>query len=295
MTTSTTAKEELFVENHTPRAQVHQAYHLLLADQASNPDKIFNSGHTLCALDTNFVSLDSDHPRVGSTSPYAPCITFHLIPPLQSWPTATKVRATAILASFSFLSPFASTIFAPSLHLVMADFNITDTTTGALQVSIFLFALALGPLFLAPLSERYGRGVVLHGGNVVFVGFSVGGGFAGTVSTMLIGGAVSDGRKSADELFRRRSLRCVGLWLVWVVRRPFRLRVAFWRIFGVWRLGLRRLGLLCWDRKLVLLLEVSGIRTNGMEVSLGRFLAQCVEAGRLLDTVHKNTGLNGDL
>lgn len=64
----------------------------------------------------------------------------------------------------------------------MQDLDITDSTIGALQVSIFLFALALGPLFLAPLSELYGRTVVIHGGNFVFVVFSIGGGFSQTVS-----------------------------------------------------------------------------------------------------------------
>jgi MFS family permease len=73
------------------------------------------------------------------------------------------------------------TIFAPSVHLVMADLAITDTTIGALQVSIFLFAYAVGPLFLAPLSELYGRAIVLHVGNAVFVAFSIGCGFATTV------------------------------------------------------------------------------------------------------------------
>jgi MFS family permease len=63
----------------------------------------------------------------------------------------------------------------------MEDLGIEDSTLGALQVSIFLFAYAVGPLFLAPLSERYGRAIILHLGNVVFVAFSIGGGFAQTV------------------------------------------------------------------------------------------------------------------
>jgi MFS family permease len=64
----------------------------------------------------------------------------------------------------------------------MQDLNITDSTIGALQVSIFLFALAIGPLFLAPLSEKYGRAAIIHFGNIVFVAFSTGGGFAQTAA-----------------------------------------------------------------------------------------------------------------
>jgi MFS family permease len=100
----------------------------------------------------------------------------------QSWPTAKKVRATVIVGGCCFLAPFASTIFAPSIHIVMQDLNITDSTIGALQVSIFLFALAIGPLFLAPLSEKYGRAAIIHFGNIVFVAFSTGGGFAQTAA-----------------------------------------------------------------------------------------------------------------
>lgn len=64
----------------------------------------------------------------------------------------------------------------------MKDLHITNSTVGALQVSIFLFAFAIGPLFLAPLSERYGRTIVLHCGNLFFIAFSIGAGFAQTVS-----------------------------------------------------------------------------------------------------------------
>lgn len=80
----------------------------------------------------------------------------------------------------------AGAIFAPSILVVMKDLHITDTTVGALQVSVFLFASAVGPLFLAPLSEKYGRVPIVHLGNLIFVLFSVGGGFAQTVCSITI-------------------------------------------------------------------------------------------------------------
>jgi MFS family permease len=64
----------------------------------------------------------------------------------------------------------------------MADLGITDSTIGALQVSIFLFGYAIGPLVLAPLSETYGRTIITHVGNFAFVAFSIGAGFAQTVN-----------------------------------------------------------------------------------------------------------------
>jgi MFS family permease len=63
----------------------------------------------------------------------------------------------------------------------MEDINETDPTLGALQIGIFLFAFGVAPLVLAPLSEVFGRRVVLSGGNVVFIAFGVGSGFCNTV------------------------------------------------------------------------------------------------------------------
>lgn len=63
----------------------------------------------------------------------------------------------------------------------MDDLDISDATVGALQVSIFLFSFAIGPLFLAPLGELYGRTIIVHIGNFIFVGFSIGSGFSQTV------------------------------------------------------------------------------------------------------------------
>jgi len=64
----------------------------------------------------------------------------------------------------------------------MEDLHITDSTVGALQISIFLFAYAVGPLILAPMSELYGRTIIQHCGNAVFAAFCIGGGFATTAS-----------------------------------------------------------------------------------------------------------------
>lgn len=64
----------------------------------------------------------------------------------------------------------------------MVDIGETSETRGALLISIFLISFAIAPIFLAPLSEIYGRRVVLRGGNVLFLAFCIGGGFCQTVS-----------------------------------------------------------------------------------------------------------------
>ncbi|KAF2734368.1 MFS general substrate transporter [Polyplosphaeria fusca] len=153
----------------SPRQAVYERYQDLLNEQQASPDSIFISGHSLQELDSNLVALDEDageHPR--------------------SWTLKKKVWTTAYLAAFLFFSPFASTIFAPAVYLVMDGLGITNNTVGALQVSVFLFAYAVGPPFLAPLSEKYGRAIVIHGGNLVFVAFSIGGGFCKTATSFAV-------------------------------------------------------------------------------------------------------------
>ncbi|KAH7130930.1 major facilitator superfamily domain-containing protein [Dactylonectria macrodidyma] len=156
------------VENE-PRRLVREGYNALVQDQASSPDKLFIGGHGLAHLDKDLVVLDHDHgehPRF--------------------WTWRKKFINTAIVAGCCFLAPFSSTIFAPSIHLIMDSLDITNDTLGALQVSIFMFAFAVGPLFLAPLSETYGRRMIVLCGNLIFIAFSVGGGFSQTPAQLAI-------------------------------------------------------------------------------------------------------------
>ena len=61
-----------------------------------------------------------------------------------------------------------------------------SSTESALSLSIYLLATAFGPLFIGPLSEIYGRQVILHISNVWFLVWNVACGFANT-KELLIG------------------------------------------------------------------------------------------------------------
>lgn len=69
----------------------------------------------------------------------------------------------------------SSTIFAPGVSQALNDlhFHGNNEVSGALLISIFVVGLAVGPLFLSPLSELYGRTPLMHGSNVVFLLASV--------------------------------------------------------------------------------------------------------------------------
>ncbi len=53
-------------------------------------------------------------------------------------------------------------MFAPAIDQVMAEMGTSNRDVGSFAVSIYLLGYAFGPLFLAPLSELYGRLVVYH-------------------------------------------------------------------------------------------------------------------------------------
>ena len=48
-------------------------------------------------------------------------------------------------------------MMAPALPDIAEHLEITNPTLISLTLSIFLITFAIGPLFLAPLSEIYGR------------------------------------------------------------------------------------------------------------------------------------------
>lgn len=63
----------------------------------------------------------------------------------------------------------SSTIFAPGVSQAMQDFRSENDIIKTLLVSIYVIGLAVGPLFLSPLSELYGRSPLMHSTNAVFL------------------------------------------------------------------------------------------------------------------------------
>ncbi len=74
----------------------------------------------------------------------------------------------SLLGSITFISPLASSMFAPGVSFMNKDFDNTSLILSSLTVSIFVLGYVVGPLILAPLSEIYGRRFVLTGANAFF-------------------------------------------------------------------------------------------------------------------------------
>ncbi|MCJ1380902.1 hypothetical protein MMC17_004011 [Xylographa soralifera] len=99
-------------------------------------------------------------------------------------------------------------MFAPGVPQVMAEFRSSDQMLESFVVSVYILGYAGGPLLLAPLSELYGRLMIFHASNLLFIAFTTGcalssnmgmlvgfrflSGFAGSAALSIGGGIIAD-------------------------------------------------------------------------------------------------------
>lgn len=74
---------------------------------------------------------------------------------------------------------------APAITSIAKELNITNEIEQFLTLSVFILAYAIAPLFLGPLSETYGRVIVLQLSNLVYLVFNLACGFAQTKSQLI--------------------------------------------------------------------------------------------------------------
>ncbi|KAI1819461.1 MFS general substrate transporter [Xylaria intraflava] len=90
------------------------------------------------------------------------------------------------LSLITLFSPLSSSILAPAIDAVSAEFHTTNATKASLPVSIFLLGYAVGPLFLSPLSEIYGRAIVLSVANTFFCVWHIGCALAPSLNSLIV-------------------------------------------------------------------------------------------------------------
>jgi multidrug resistance protein len=110
---------------------------------------------------------------------------------------------------------------APALTAIGSEFHISTEIELSLTLSIFVLAYAVGPLFLGPLSEMYGRVIVLQTSNLLYLFFNLGCGLAkskgqliafrflsglGGSAPLALGGGVLSDLFTADERGRAISI-----------------------------------------------------------------------------------------
>lgn len=104
----------------------------------------------------------------------------------QNFTRSRQYWIICLLALVTFMTPLASSILAPGIKYYSAEFGNQSTTLGAMPVSIYLLGYAIGPLFLSPLSEIYGRFIVLSCSNAFFCIWFIGTGLAPNLASLII-------------------------------------------------------------------------------------------------------------
>lgn len=103
-----------------------------------------------------------------------------------NWPAWRVVVNCGLISTLTFVTPLASSIFAPGVPQLMAEFGSDSPYLAAFVVSVYVLGFAAGPLMFAPLSEMYGRTVIYHVCNVGFLAFCIGCALAPTLDALIV-------------------------------------------------------------------------------------------------------------
>ncbi|EHK46037.1 uncharacterized protein TrAtP1_013129 [Trichoderma atroviride] len=104
----------------------------------------------------------------------------------QNFPSSRKWGLLALMAGITFVSPLASSMLSPAIEYVGAEFGVTNEAILSFTVSIYLLGYSFGPLLLAPLSEIYGRRIVLSSANWFFVVWQIGCAKAPNIASLIV-------------------------------------------------------------------------------------------------------------
>lgn len=94
-------------------------------------------------------------------------------------------RFTLLLGALVTLASFATDMGLPVLAATAASLGVPPAT-AALTMSVFMAGFAVGPLVMAPISDRHGRRTFLIGGCAAFALFGALGAFARTLPLLLL-------------------------------------------------------------------------------------------------------------
>ncbi|EPE36717.1 MFS general substrate transporter [Glarea lozoyensis ATCC 20868] len=92
----------------------------------------------------------------------------------HNWSSSRRWAQIILVSLFALVTNMAPTICAPAIEQIISEFQIASQNVSTLAITIYLLGLAVGPMFMSPLSEVYGRQPVLLVANLLFVCFIVG-------------------------------------------------------------------------------------------------------------------------
>ena len=104
----------------------------------------------------------------------------------KNWTYRRKWTVTIVVGAYTFISPISTSIVAPALSSVGIALHIQSAFILSLCLSVFILAYAFGPFLIGPLSEVYGRVLVLQLANLFYLVFNTACGFAKNTTQMVV-------------------------------------------------------------------------------------------------------------
>ncbi|KAJ5766081.1 uncharacterized protein N7511_003697 [Penicillium nucicola] len=102
-----------------------------------------------------------------------------------NWPSRLKVQQVLMIASAAFTTSLGVSILSAAHSEFMIEFGVSSTV-AILPLSLYVFALGLGPIVGGPLSETIGRYPVYLGTIVLGTLFTMGAGFSPTFAGLCV-------------------------------------------------------------------------------------------------------------
>ncbi|KAH3464355.1 hypothetical protein KXV78_000279 [Aspergillus fumigatus] len=90
----------------------------------------------------------------------------------KNWPASRKWMVFIPMSLFNLLSSMSSATVAPALEAIADDLKIRSQTLLIMSLSVYLLGSAIVPLVSSPLSEMYGRVIILSASNIVYIIFN---------------------------------------------------------------------------------------------------------------------------
>jgi len=100
-----------------------------------------------------------------------------------NWSSGQRAMQVFAIASIAFLASMGTSIMSAAPTQLKAEFGVT-TTQAILPLSLYVFALGLGPIVGGPLSETIGRLPIYIGGLIMGTFFTLGAGFTNSFAAL---------------------------------------------------------------------------------------------------------------
>jgi multidrug resistance protein len=102
-----------------------------------------------------------------------------------NWPKYKRIYHTFITAGIALVCTLASSIYVPGREDVMREFGVSPTV-AILPYSLYVLALAVGPMLAGPSSEVLGRRAVYLVSIPIFALFILGSGFSNNIASLIV-------------------------------------------------------------------------------------------------------------